>query len=365
MNRKYFIGVGVLMPMLMSSAYAQSNVILYGVIDTGIEYVNKQPTNGSSVVRMTTGNYAGSRWGLRGVEDLGGGLKGLFVLESGFESDTGLSSQGGRLFGRAAYVGLQSGWGEVRLGRQNSALFDLAGDVDPTYVASHYSVLNQDANFAARLDNTVKYIGVFGPLKATALYSFGVDSTKPNSGEIPGNYKIGREFGGNVAYTFGKATVTAVYEEVNSGTPTVNSDATTRRAVLAGNYSFGNVALYAGYRWAKAYHGAVMAGAPSGLTSPRSNLWWTGFRWSPSGGAMTFIGGAYFQDFADTKADPWLFTLAADYEFSKRTDAVLSLGYTKNRSGSNLGLGTGGSGFGTVLPGANQFGATFFVRHKF
>ncbi|MFX7140466.1 porin, partial [Acinetobacter baumannii] len=70
-------------------AYAQSSVTLYGVADVGIEYLSNvpSPSGGSNLVRMSSGNMSTSRWGLRGTEDLGGGLKALFELESGFTLD--------------------------------------------------------------------------------------------------------------------------------------------------------------------------------------------------------------------------------------------------------------------------------------
>src|SRR6516225_900911 len=103
-------------------AYAQSSVTLYGVVDAGVEYSNHAQTSSSShdVVRLNSGGMSGSRWGLRGVEDLGGGLKGIFVLESGFNIDTGTSGQGGRLFGRQAFVGMQSQYGQLTLGRHQT-----------------------------------------------------------------------------------------------------------------------------------------------------------------------------------------------------------------------------------------------------
>lgn len=345
-----------------SAAYGQTSVTLYGVVDAGIEYANHQP-NGHDVVRMTPGNVSGSRWGLRGVEDLGRGLKGLFVLESGFDSDTGQSAQGGRLFGRAAYVGLQGPWGSLLLGRQNNSLFDIAGDIDPIGLAPRYSVLVQDVVLASRADNTVKYVGTFGGLKASAMYSFGSDSTKVNGSEVPGNAKIGREFGGNLSYTAGNFSIATAYDESNTGTTTTTPDATSRRAVLAGTYAFGNTTVYAGYRWAKAYDGALLPGAAR-QANQRSNLWWLGARWQASG-PLTLSAGAYYQDFAGTNADPWLFVASAGYAFSKRTDAYLTVGYTKNHNNSDLGLGAGGSGFGTVLAGANQFGTVIGLRHKF
>lgn len=364
MKRESLIVATLIAVTLTASAYPQSNVTMYGVVDLGVEYASHQPSGGHDVVRMTPGNQSGSRWGIRGVEDLGVGLKGLFVLESGFDADTGMSGQGGRLFGRSAYVGLRDTWGELRFGRQNSALFDVAGDIDPIYLASHYSVLVQDVAFSARADNTVKYIGSFGGWKATAMYSFGADSTKVGGSEVPGNAKLGRELGGNLVYASNGLSVTAAYDQIGTGTTTVNPDAMTRRATLAGAYSLGNTTLYAGYRWAKAYDGALLAGAATGQNQQRSNIWWTGLRWKAEG-PLTLAAAAYFQDFAETNADPWLFVLSGYYEFSKRTDAYLTVGYTKNHNGSNLGLGSGGSGFGTVQGSANQFGTVIGLRHKF
>ena len=79
--------------LVSAGAFAQSSVTMYGVVDAGVEWVNKAPnaarTEGNSRVGMQSGNMSGSRWGLRGVEDLGGGLKGVFNLESGFAIDDG------------------------------------------------------------------------------------------------------------------------------------------------------------------------------------------------------------------------------------------------------------------------------------
>ncbi|UCF25560.1 MAG: porin, partial [Ralstonia sp.] len=102
-----------------STAWGQSGVTLYGVTDVNLEFANNvgavpqaankySPGPANHVVRMDSGGLAGSRWGLRGVEDLGGGLSALFVLESGFGLNNGSLQQSGRLFGRQAFVGLKS-----------------------------------------------------------------------------------------------------------------------------------------------------------------------------------------------------------------------------------------------------------------
>ncbi len=99
------------LPALPAAAHAQGSITLYGVVDAGVEFLTNVPnaaTGGSNnAVRMSAGNLSTSRWGLRGAEDLGGGLKAVFTLENGFDLDTGSANQGGRLFGRQAFVGLR------------------------------------------------------------------------------------------------------------------------------------------------------------------------------------------------------------------------------------------------------------------
>lgn len=113
--------------LFATTAFAQSSVTLYGVADAGIEYLSNVPSaspGGSSQVRMTSGNMSTSRWGMRGVEDLGGGLKAIFELESGISFDTGAQNNSSRLFDRGAFVGLSSKYGALTLGRQTTPLYD-------------------------------------------------------------------------------------------------------------------------------------------------------------------------------------------------------------------------------------------------
>ncbi|NUO84657.1 MAG: porin, partial [Cupriavidus sp.] len=158
------------------AAAAQSSVTLYGVADINVEYVNRvgavpvaangfNPGAGDKVFRMASGGLSGSRWGLRGMEDLGNGWQASFVLESGFGVDNGALQQGGRLFGRQAFVALRhAGLGQLSLGRQYTSIFEALANFSPTAYATQYEpvVLQAGANF--REDNTVKYTGQFGPL---------------------------------------------------------------------------------------------------------------------------------------------------------------------------------------------------------
>jgi predicted porin len=258
---------------------------------------------------------------------------------------------------------LQNVWGSIYLGRQQNLIFDMAGNFDPMVLAPRYSIVIQDAAFTGRSDNAIKYAGTFGGLGVSAMYSFGADSTTVNGSEVPGNSKLGRQYGFNLTYSTGPVSFGAAYDEVSTGTLTTTPDAKTRRAVVAATYAFTDGKAYVGYRWANALDGATLAGAQPGAVQ-RSNLWWTGLAWQVTP-AVSLTGAAYYQDFAKSSSDAWLFVASADYTFSKRTDVYLNVGYTKNKGAANLGLVPGTSGFGTTTVGANQLGVIAGLRHKF
>jgi len=140
-------------------AHAQSSVTLYGLIDDGINYQSN--ANGKPLFSISAGELNGSRWGLRGKEDLGGGLSAIFLLENGFDENTGKLGQGGLEFGRQAYVGISGGAGTVTLGRQYDSIVDY---VNPFAVANtwggtylgHPGDVDQLAH-TNRTNNSVKY----------------------------------------------------------------------------------------------------------------------------------------------------------------------------------------------------------------
>jgi predicted porin len=100
-----------------SPVFAQSSVTLYGVVDDAITYVNNQL--GHSNVYLRQGNLYSSRFGLRGSEDLGGGLAAIFDLQEGFDPNSGAQSSSGLAFNREAFVGLQDQqFGTLTFGRQ-------------------------------------------------------------------------------------------------------------------------------------------------------------------------------------------------------------------------------------------------------
>lgn len=155
--------------------YAQSSVTLYGLLDEGLTFVSNE--KGHSAWLLQSGGGSLSRWGLKGAEDLGGGLKAIFTLENGFDTSTGSLSNNGRLFGRQAYVGISSPYGTLTLGRQYEEVAEMLSPVAAglnwaVYLAHAGDVDNTGGSI--RINNSVKYASpkvagfTFG-----ALYSFG------------------------------------------------------------------------------------------------------------------------------------------------------------------------------------------------
>jgi outer membrane protein OmpU len=190
---------------LVSLAHAQGSVTLYGILDEGITVVNNE--GGSHNVKMESGVYRGSRWGLSGTEDLGGGFNAVFKLENGFSLDNGSLGQGGLMFGRQAYVGFSSPYGTLTFGRQYDATTDFAWDFNVAAVASGYGFHQGDLDrtLGDRLDNSVKYrTPDLHGFSAIAMYSFS---------NTPGDFHKGSAWSSGGFYEHGpfKAAVTYTY----------------------------------------------------------------------------------------------------------------------------------------------------------
>jgi predicted porin len=159
-----------------SVSHAQSSVALYGVIDDGLTFNDNSASK--NLYGMASGMLLPSRFGLRGVEDLGGDLKAVFVLENGFDVNTGVLRQGSLLFGRQAYAGLSNQFGTVTLGRQYDPLADFvapleAGDQWAGYIGAHPGDID-NLNLTFRENNAVKFTSAsYDGLKWGAFYSFG------------------------------------------------------------------------------------------------------------------------------------------------------------------------------------------------
>lgn len=340
---------------------AQSDVALYGLIDVGIERLDHAGAGGG-LARVIGANMAGSRWGLRGVEELGGGLRAIFNLEGGFRPDTGVTEQGGRLFGRVAVAGLQGAMGTLTLGRQAIVLNDVMFQYDPMGYAL-YSAATLDGKFFGRSDNAVKYVSpAFGGLVLSGHYSFGFDNAfVPSQGEVAGNARVGRAAGLAANYRAGPLGVGLVYDRLHSGVA-AKADAGDKdqRLLLASQYQLDAATVFAGAR--------ALKSDIAGTAGLRSTYLWAGLGWR-TGGAMKLTAAAYRNAVRDTAAHPLLTVLNADYYLSKRTDVYASVARMRNSGGaaggSSAGVTGGGEAIATGAPGVDQTGIVAGIRHRF
>ncbi|MFM0619749.1 porin [Paraburkholderia nemoris] len=213
MKRKLALAAGV---CICTAAQAQSSVTLYGLIDNGISYVSNQKTSsgaGHSNVFASSANIVGDRWGVTGAEDLGGGLKAIFKLEGGFSSQTGGLQQGGRLFGRQAWVGLSdTSYGALTIGRQYDSVVDYLAprSLAQSFVGGlGFSHPMDNDNFSDffRLDNSVKYASIdYRGLKFGGLYAFSNHA---------GDFNDNRAFSGGATYNTGPLTLSASFMQID------------------------------------------------------------------------------------------------------------------------------------------------------
>ncbi|WP_242539968.1 porin, partial [Trinickia mobilis] len=151
------------------AAHAQNSVTLYGVIDNSLTYIHNAATNAQgqsqnlwALGNSNSGDLSGTRWGLKGAEDLGGGLKAIFQLENGFNPSTGQLNQGGREWGRQAFVGIASDkFGTLTLGRQYDPLVDMIqGITGDAYLGSSFATVGDVDNYdnSSRTNNAIKYV---------------------------------------------------------------------------------------------------------------------------------------------------------------------------------------------------------------
>ncbi|MFC7289014.1 porin [Herminiimonas glaciei] len=343
--------------LLAGNASAQSNVTIYGIADAGLEVINNASTAGNSnVSRISSGNLSGSRIGFRGTEELGGGLKAVFVLESGVAYDTGAYLQSNRAFGRQAYVGLQGSWGSLLLGRQNSLMLEWMSKYNTMDNATWSSKVH-DASFSDRMDNSVKYIGKFGAFDVSTYYSTGFDTVKagaavPAAGEVAGHSKVGRQMGGGVQYNGGDLRMAVVYDKKNGSSIAAENDTDTH-LTFGARYKFGDAEVLGGYLQRKQ--------EVVGKADARTNMSWIGMTYQLSE-ALQLSGSYYKTDVKDSDKDPSSIITMVKYSLSKRTDLYLINSYAMNKNGSNLGV----NGFGTdIVAGKNQFGTMAGIRHTF
>lgn len=347
---------------LGAPAYAQSNVTLYGLIDAGVERLNHTSAGGSITRMPSIAGSAASRWGLRGSEDLGDGLKAVFTLESGFGSDNGAFQQGGRAFGRQAFVGLSGGWGTVSLGRQYSMLFPGAANTD-IFLAQIYGAGAFDAYLAGpRLDNALAYQGKFGGVTLGALYSLGKDALT-----CPGERGKGSEcraWSAVLKYdapAWGVGTWIDEQRGLNgSGDTPATADLSGKkdqRLAVSGYAMLGQTKLVANYMQRKNDAAAD--------AYRKSSLWSLGVVY-PVAQAITLEAQYYHFAYNDNDDGGKMLALRGTYAFSKRTAAYVTVGALRNDGNARFSPSVGVSNTALApAAGQNQTGLMVGLRHAF
>jgi GBP family porin len=376
------------------SAHAQSSVTLYGVLDTGIVYSNNQ--GGHSNWQESSSSTENTVYGLKGSEDLGGGLHAIFKLENGFNLNKGTAYNTGDSFGEQAYVGLQSErYGTVTLGRQFDSVNDYLGPISSagsTYGGNLSAHPFNNDNLAAdstSYNNTIKYTSSsYNGLTFGGMYSLS------NSTGFANN----RAYAFGTSYTNGGLSLAAAYLEMdNAGGGLAGAAATNPNGAVAlgdgsanfvaarqrvwgagGNYAFGPATV--GVLWTHSQidnmADVFTAGATnSGYSALNGGLRLDNFEvnaryaLTPTlsvAGAYTFTNGSY-GDGANSSSPKWNeVTLQTDYALSKRTDVYVEGIYDNVHGGGTSGVMSEAM-IGTLTPSSTgtQIAATVGMRHQF
>jgi predicted porin len=377
--------------MAAGKAHAQGSVTLYGVVDEGVNYTSNVQTsvgNGHNLLSLSSGILSGSRWGLRGVEDIGGGFKAIFVLENGFDVNNGRMGQGSLEFGRQAYVGLSTKFGSITLGRQYDPVVDYVHALMPSAmfsgsIGAHPADVD-NLNNANRVNNAIKYRTVTSNgFSAEALYSFG---------GVPGSVGANQIWSMGVGYSSGPLNVGAGY--LNARNPNASFFGTAVGATAASN-NFGSSPVINGYASAQTEQiigaGVTYAIGHATLGAIYSNTKFKNLSGTVSAlnatgasGTATFnsaeldfqyqltpalsLGAAYSYTRNSGAHDARYHqgSVAADYAVSKRTDFYL-IGVLQHASGTDSTGRAARAALNGLTPSSSdqQAAVRFAVRHKF
>ncbi|MGF6724719.1 putative porin [Paraburkholderia sp. GAS41] len=234
-----FAAGGTLAALLATPAFAQSSVTLYGAVDDAIVYANNQ--KGASNVYLRQGNLYASKWGLRGLEDIGAGTTVLFDLQNGFDPNTGALSSSTQIFNRQAYIGMQNpAYGTFTVGRQYTTYYQFVGPLASSNwltgaTGAHPGDID-GLDTTIRINNSLIYTTPnWNGLQASGMYALG---------GIAGSTGKGETISAGVRYVTSSVNLAAGYLRMDNAQQTTGFDP-------ASTASFGNSSLNTGYVSAK------------------------------------------------------------------------------------------------------------------
>ncbi|MBI3146950.1 MAG: porin [Betaproteobacteria bacterium] len=330
------------------AAQAQStNVTLYGIVDLGVRVDRTQ--NAGTLMRVEDGIESGNRIGLKGSEDLGGGLKANFLLETGIQTDTGGFTQGSLPWGRQTWVSMSGGFGEVKMGRMYATEFNQLAGVDPFGYGLTAHVANIYVANIIRKNNAVEYTtpamgGLVVQVQYTGNASANEATTNPKD--------VGRNMGFRVNYAAGPISVGGSFETLDVG------PANRRHFTLNGTYNLGVAKLAASVMSAKCTHSGC------GASAIDDRYWLLGAT-VPLGNGALYATYANRDVRGSSTADSAMLGVGYDYNLSKRTNVYAVVSRMNNKSGAALGLGDSSNGAPANGLGYDPTAFAVGVRHKF
>jgi len=375
-------------------AHAQSSVTLYGVIDESLTFVhnaNPAGNNQWSLGNSSAGDLAGSRWGVKGQEALGNGLSAIFQLENGFDPSNGTNQQGGREFGRQAFVGLSSDkYGTLTLGRQYDPVVDLVqGITADNYFGSTFATAGDVDNYdnSSRTSNAVKYLSAnYAGFQFEGMYAFG---------GVAGSTGSGQTWSVAAAYNNGPLGVAAGYfvADNNNGVRPVTAASNGWSSGATSGGTFDGSLINLGYGTAKSINVARFAAqyvvGPFTLGAGYSNAQYKSDAFSAFNSTEKFntgqgfvayqatpallvgAGYSYTKSSGDTSATYHQVSLGADYNLSKRTDVYLvgawqhASGQTRTADGTGVTNAQASVGSYGYAGTNSQELVALGLRHKF
>ena len=332
-------------------AVAQSNVTVYGIVDVGYNYFSANGNKYSGINDGGTGGLNTSRFGFKGEEALGNGLKAIFAVEYGLAADTGVLGT----TSRQTWAGLSGNFGTVTMGRQYSPSGLWMGNTSSNSItsvhASNYvtgQFLTMQTGGGSRWDNSIAYqTKDYSGFSARAIYGFG-ENVRDSYGDASTDAS---RFGLGAQYANGPVYVTAIYQAVLANDAVVNNDGN-KAWLLGGSYDFKVVKLFANYAREK---------------DERTATELTKKYWSVGVSAPVSAAGTVQAEYADYKTDAAQsktkgFSVGYTHALSKRTTLYTAVSRMSNDDAVGVGIDRG---VGIGANGENITGFAAGFNHKF
>ncbi|WP_175945964.1 porin [Caballeronia sp. BCC1704] len=355
-----------------ATACAQSSVTLYGRLDGGIEYLNHIANgSGGNATRWSAegGDWGTSMLGLKGVEDLGGGMSAVFNLETALQIMNGRTG-GDRMFSRRAYVGINSKtWGQIQAGRNLFIDSDGVWEFDPMVQEAVSSAsLVRGRNWQQTNNNVEYHSPVFHGFDVQGQYAFGNQPGAFNSG-APGEF--GRSEGIMLTYHSPLLDVRGIYDELRDQNGRLsNIFASSREYFVGANLKVDKFKIQAAYT-----HYAA-PDTPAGIADSADH-YWLGATYQATPQWAVTAAGFYVhvgEGAGDASHDPashaMLYSLGTTYNFTKRTFVYGTVAYVRNSANGTFSVfatprNSDASTSTSPLAGESQTGAYVGLMHIF